>query len=325
MTLRCMLVMADGAARRVGQNGVLIGRQDDCDVVSPDPAASRRHAFVRVTSEGPEVVPLGRGPIEINGKAHERPCALADGDQLAVPGVAMRVQVTREASESAVSGFVLARERGGKFGIVREAFSIGGEDDDLVIESWPRSTLTFHVAQGELLVELRAGEASVGTEPIALGTLRAVAIGERVSCRGETFTIEAARDHATTTAVSAAQMLPTRVKIEMLPRGGIAVFTLPEGEHTVFLADRRFDLLIALLHPPGGYVPGEYISDDAIRAVVWPRNPGIGRQEINVLISRIRRDLVDAGLHGPKLIQRAPGGGGTRFILAHDASIVVKQ
>jgi hypothetical protein len=51
----------------------------------------------------------------------------------------------------------------------------------------------------------------------------------------------------------------------------------------------------------------------------------VSRPEINMLISRCRRDLVDAGLAGPRLIERAPGGGGTRVTLAANAEIVVKS
>ena len=124
---------------------------------------------------------------------------------------------------------------------------------------------------------------------------------------------------------SGAHDFPSAVEIEMLPRGGLIKFRLASGEHAVYLADRRFDLLVALLQPPGGHVPGEFVTDDTVRAIVWPRNPGVSRPEINVLISRCRRDLVDAGLNGPRLIQRAPGGGGTRFTLAPGARIAVKQ
>jgi len=110
----------------------------------------------------------------------------------------------------------------------------------------------------------------------------------------------------------------------MLPRGGRIVFTVAAGERAVYLADRRFDLLMALLRPPEGHQPGEFVSDDAVRAVVWPRNPAVSRPEINMLISRCRRDLIDAGLAGPRLIERAPGGGGTRFAVGPKAQIVVK-
>jgi hypothetical protein len=50
----------------------------------------------------------------------------------------------------------------------------------------------------------------------------------------------------------------------------------------------------------------------------------VSRPEINMLISRCRRDLVEAGLAGPRLIERAPGGGGTRLALAPGAEVVMK-
>jgi hypothetical protein len=61
--LRCVVVVRDGPSRRVGAGGLLIGRQGDCDIVTNDPSVSRRHALVRLTSDGAEVVPLGRAPI----------------------------------------------------------------------------------------------------------------------------------------------------------------------------------------------------------------------------------------------------------------------
>jgi DNA-binding winged helix-turn-helix (wHTH) protein len=103
------------------------------------------------------------------------------------------------------------------------------------------------------------------------------------------------------------------------------VFTVATGERAVYLADRRFDLMMALLQPPDGHQAGDFVSDDAVRSVVWPRNPGVSRPEINMLISRCRRDLVAAGLAGTRLIERAPGGGGTRFVLGAGAQIVVKS
>ena len=47
--LRCMLVLPGGPARRVGPAGALLGRQGDCDLVTADPRASRRHAPSRPT------------------------------------------------------------------------------------------------------------------------------------------------------------------------------------------------------------------------------------------------------------------------------------
>lgn len=322
-----MLVMRDGPSRRVGLNGVVIGRQKDCDIVALDPSVSRRHALVRITAEGVEVVPLGRSPIEINGKASDKPVVLANGDALTLPGLSLSVTIEAQAATADVGGgFVLERARGGSFGVTHTPFMIGGgERDDLIVKKWPEALLALHVAQGELFVELRTGKAEHNAEPIEVGVLEPLAVGDELTCRDEGFVIHHARGReAATTAVSTRSDLPTRVEIEMLPRGGRVVFSVAAGDRAVYLADRRFDLMMALLKPPDGYQAGEFIPDDTVRAVVWPRNPGVSRPEINMLISRCRKDLVDAGLAGPRLIERSPGGGGTRITLAAKAEVVVR-
>ncbi|HMG52666.1 MAG TPA: FHA domain-containing protein, partial [Kofleriaceae bacterium] len=80
--VHCVLDVRGGPSRRVGPSGVLIGRQSDCDIVASDPSVSRRHALVRLTAGGAEVVPLGRSPVDVNGAPSARPRALADGDEL---------------------------------------------------------------------------------------------------------------------------------------------------------------------------------------------------------------------------------------------------
>ena len=67
------------------------------------------------------------------------------------------------------------------------------------------------------------------------------------------------------------------------------------------------------------------MDDDVVRAVVWPRNPAVTRPEINMLISRCRRDLIEAGLAGGRLLERAPGGGATRLTLAPGALVRVRS
>jgi len=79
---------------------------------------------------------------------------------------------------------------------------------------------------------------------------------------------------------------------------------------------------VSLLRPPPGSRAGDFISDDVVRSIVWPRNEAITRPEINMLISRCRRDLIQAGLSGSRLLERAPGGGGTRLALAPNAEVV---
>ena len=315
-----MLELADGPSRRVGPSGVLIGRQRDCDIVASDPSVSRRHALVRLTGEGVEVVRLGKGPVELNGTAISDARRLADGDELRVPGLVLGVKIELpRADVGALAGFVL--ERGGSsFGVPYSPFVIGGGDtDDLIVAKWPSHALVLHVAQGELYVEASEEGATRNDEPIA--GLEAFAPGDRLSYRGETFTIAQATGSVPTTAVGSRSELPARVTIEMLPRGGRIVFAIGGRDHAVYLPDRRFDLMCALLRPPAEYRAGDFIPDDTVRGMVWPRRPEVSRQEINMLISRCRRDLVEAGLAGPRLVERAPGGGGTRVALATGAHV----
>ena len=290
-----------------------------------DPAISRRHAHVRMTLDGAEIVPLGRTPLDINGESTPRTRALAEGDELRFPGLTLVVQLRDEPDVAEdVTGYVLERSGGGVFGVVGSPFSIGGGDrDDLIVAGWPERALELRVAQGELFVEPRVAGVAVfdrvlePDEPVAIGE------GDVLVFADETFTVRQFDATAPTTKVKRGE-LPTRVVIEILPRGGRIVFTTSAREYEVLLADRRLDLLMALLHPPAGHAAGDWIPDDVVRAVVWPRNPGVSRPEINTLISRCRRDLVGAGLAGPRLLERSPGGGATRIALASGATVEVR-
>jgi hypothetical protein len=319
-------VVEGGASRRVGPNGLLIGRQQDCDLVALDPRVSRRHALVRLTADAAEVVPLGRTPIEINSKLHDKPHALCDGDTITLPGLVLAVELRAQAPDPKRDArFTLERAAGGTFGIVHSPFVIGGGDTaDLIVKRWPAQALRLHVAQHELFVEVVAGKATKNGAEITADALEPLGFGDRLGYRRETFVVGAADAcHARTTAVADLGDLPARVAIEMLPRGGRVVFVIGGGERAVYLADRQLDLVIALLRPPAPYVVGEYVPDEVVRGIVWPRDPSVSRPEINMLISRCRRSLVEAGLAGPRLLERAPGGGGTRLALAPGAEVVI--
>ncbi len=322
--LRCVILVSDGPSRRVGAGGLLIGRQRDCDIVADDPSVSRRHALIRVTGDGAEMVPLGRAPITINGKACDRATALTDGDRIELPAMCLTVVLEIPRPDHTQStGFALARQRGGSFGISHSPFVVGGgEHDDLIVKGWPTAAMRFHVAQGGLFVEVTEA-ARLNNQALADDGVVELAAGDALAFRKEVFTISlvAGGDH--TTVVGDKTGLPRQVVVQILPRGGRIVFGLADGERAVFLADRRLDLLVALLRPPAPYSPGDFIPDDVVRPIVWPRNPAVSRPEINMLISRCRQDLVAAGLHGPRLLERAPGGGATRVALAPSAKITV--
>ena len=320
------MTVPNGASRRVGPNGLLIGRKQDCDLVCDDPSVSRRHALVRLTANGAELVPLGRGPVELNGKKLDKPAALADGDTLAVPGLSLEVQIDAQRPDrSASASWRLERARGGSFGLVHSPFVIGGDEgDDLIVKRWPAHALRFHIAQGELYLEPTVAKATRNGAALEAGAMEPLVVGDAIAFRKELFTVSQVA-HDATTAVATVNDLPSQVAIEILPRGGRVVLTTAEGARALFLADKRLDLVIALLRPPAGYQPGDFIPDDVVRAIVWPRNPGVSRPEINVLIGRCRRDLVEAGLAGARLLERSPGGGGTRFAVAPGAIVTVES
>lgn len=319
---RCALLTPDGASVRVGSQGLLIGREHGCDILITDPAISRRHALIRVGAEGAELVPLGRVPPLLNGDPCNKIHPLAHGDRLQLADQTFVVELEVPKAGTSGSGYCLVRGAS-SFAISHTPFQVGGAPtDDLTIGGWPAGALRFHVAQNELFVEIVEGTATLGGEPIEVGTLEAVDVGDALGYLDEKLGIAKTSDRAHTTVAMSIAALPSKVTVELLPRGGRVVFALPDGDHTVYLADRRLDLVMALLKPPSEYAPGDFIPDDVLRPLVWPRNPNVIRSEINVHITRVRRDLLAAGLPGPRLLQRSPGGGGTRLALAAGCEVV---
>jgi DNA-binding winged helix-turn-helix (wHTH) protein len=122
------------------------------------------------------------------------------------------------------------------------------------------------------------------------------------------------------TTLSTVATFPTAAHLEFLPTGGLLRLTWGGREHAIWISDRRCDLLAALLSPAAH--AGEFISDNALHARIWPGEPA-NRLQMNTLVYRLRQTLTSAGVDGPSLIERAPGGGGTRIRLAKDAAVSV--
>src|SRR5262249_20786871 len=156
---------------------------------------------------------------------------LVDGDRLQLLGIALAVTVAIPRPDlEARAGFVLARADGASFGIVHTPFVVGGGDtDDLIVKKWPARVLSLHVAQSALFVELHTGAATRTGQPLEADALTALAPGDRLACRGESFVVRGVGGPEDTTALRGAD-LPSRVVIEMLPCGGRVVFTIGAGE-----------------------------------------------------------------------------------------------
>lgn len=138
---RCSVISPDGVSRRVGGQGLLIGRDPACDIIVTDPSVSRRHALIRASFDGVELVPLGRLPVGHNGRPCERAKLLADGDRIEVAELAFTARVELPRPAGAHTGYRLVRGRS-SFALSHTPFVAGGGDtDDLILERWPAGAL----------------------------------------------------------------------------------------------------------------------------------------------------------------------------------------
>jgi len=85
------------------------------------------------------------------------------------------------------------------------------------------------------------------------------------------------------------------IRIHAMRRGGQVTIVSSAGEHSVTLAKRRFLLVAALLAPPAPYQAGDYVPDYILVPLVWTKDEVVGRENINVLLHRVRHDLAAAG------------------------------
>lgn len=321
------LELADGTRRRVGPAGLLIGRSADCDLVLNDEHASRRHAIVHGTADGVALVPLGKeaARVESTGNA-----GLADGTRLSFPGLTVTVRATSSADDVDPS-WVLRHHGGGVFGVGERGLSVGdGPDDDLRIPGCAAGSAVFRVASGKLLLEpgvaLRVSGNKAGLVQLEPGTLHPLSRGNVVHLgRAQISVIVGGATYLGTTlgrrGAAPPMTEPPTVRLQFLPRGG-RLFVVSGGEETVvYLAGRRCDLAACLLQPPAPYVLGEPIPDDVLIPRVWPGGTET-RSAVGVLLHRLRRDLVHAGLDGVALVVRAEGG--TRFVVPSGASVTVE-
>lgn len=313
---------SEGGRVFIGPGSVLVGRSHDCDIVVADPRASRHHALFRATDEGVEVLPFGRQPVSVNGTERVTPTPLGAGDRVTFVGLAFVIVQARpsEAPEPDVLWGV-ERAPGALFRVAHSPFRVGGAaDDHLIVVGWPPTVFALHLVGDHLDLEaLRPGV----TVRAALDVGECVQLqsGSRVSFNGQSVRVVALpRDPTKVTDTSARELEPTGAELQFLPRGGRLTVRYGPRSLTVYLSDRRCDLVACLLQPPHPFKPGDVVPDEVLIDRVWPQQGG-GRVELNTLVFRARKDLIKAGIDGAALVSRE--GGGVRFCLAHGARVTV--
>lgn len=320
--LQYWLEDAAGYRVRVGLGGVLVGRDERCDVVVRTPEASRQHALLREGADDLELIHLGRNPTRVNGEEVPRQATLRPGDRVEVPGGAFVVVAGEAREQPRVWHLELDQQH--LFAVTSSPFAVGGGgDDDLTVPGWPDAALQFHLAQGALLVE-GARPVQLRDRPLPEGELTQLRAGDELAWEDRRLRVIAAGDASqATTALDPGGALPIRAELAFLPQGGRLSLEFPQDRYTAWLSELRADLIATLLSPPGDLAAGEFVPDETLIARVWPGRPEKGKRDLNLLVYWSRRALIEAGINGLTLIERAPRGGATRFRLSPGARAAV--
>ncbi len=321
------LVRDTGARLRITARGVLIGRREDCDIVIDDPRASHHHALLTPTTRGLELVALGRNPTKVDGRRVDRQAIVQHGQAIEVPGGVFMVHAPFDRRpRHPEPAWTVIHPDGNTYGIRQLPFTIGGVDaDNLIIEGWPAAALCFYPVQGGMAVELTA-QAQMNDDELEPGSVEVVDSDDMFTISGQSITLrDASGGGEDSTQMRPRSPHPTEVLFEFLPNGGRILLGFADGDRmTVSLPELRARLLAALLGPPGDYQPGEYIPDEVLLTSIWPGNTGRGRTDLNVLIHRTRKSLMNAGINPSAVLARARQGRATSFKLAPGAKVEVR-
>lgn len=321
-------VSDDGISKRITPGGLLIGRFPRCDVVTRSPQSSRRQALVYLEESGPRLAVMGRGAVSVDGLTVDVDAELREGSSIEVADLTLQVVREDGAQEERASTavWVLESPDGGLFSFSSSPYRVGGGDaDDLRVERWPESALTFHTHGSRLEVEPSV-PTLVDGETIPVGQVTALRRGSKVSVEGIQVRIVTGGDLGGGSTISLeGETAPgaKEVRLEFLPRGGRLHIRTSGVEHSLYLTERRCDFIAVLLQPPAPFSPGDHIPDEQLWARVWGKQPS-GKKTLHVLLHRLRKDLDRVGLRGAELLERSEGGGATRFVLRKDAHVTLE-
>jgi hypothetical protein len=308
----------------IGAWPLLIGRNHDCNIVLEQPEISRHHLLVRLGGNGAEMLPLGRGPVRLNGTRCSSLSTLAAGDRIEV-GEWCFVVGEGEAEYSARSSEVawcLERQSGLLHLVVASPFRVGGGAvDDLIIDGWEPTVFSLTLGRGApSLTALRRGVAC--GHDLEEGERVVVAEDAVITYQSQSFHLRAKAARAEAETFTAARPRhAVVVMLEFLPRGGRLTLEIGGRLHVALLADRRCDLVASLLQPPSPFVAGDVVPEETVCEHVWPGERN-GRTELNSLLYRLRHGLADEGIDPTLLFERV--GGGLRFCLAAGARVIVR-
>ncbi len=323
---RLEFATGDGLVLRRGL--AVIGRSAACDVVLDDPAISRRQLLLQVASDGVMLVNVGRQAVCHNGQEFDEPTLAVDGDRITIGGEAFAV-VRATALSAEPPRWILRLDGGLSIKIRRVPFLVGGgAGDDLTIDGWPSAALSLHDVGAGLVMELAPAARALlqrgeGAAFDAEGLVR-LAVGMRVYVGGRSFSIVATgADLEGSTLLGGEAASAVELRICAHRRGGTLSIQGGGRCSEVVLAKRRFALVRALLCPQKPAMPGDFIGVETLCRVIWPDDPGKDESDFNVLLYRVRRDLLRAGIDASELVERGRCAGVLRSPIAARADIII--
>jgi hypothetical protein len=318
---RCWLDLKDGSRLRVKPGGLLLGRARDCDVRVLNPGASSQHALVRAGRDGVELIHFGRNPTLVDGSPcpQGRSTRLEAGGVVQIPGLEARIRV-EEGEEPEPSGWAVDAGEGVVRPISVSPFLIGGSArDDLVLPNLPGSAITLTLSQSALYF-WSAVDLSIDGRPVPAGECQPLQSGWTLTVAGHRVTVnDVSGDGYSTTKLADEALSPEAILLEQFPgRGGGRLTVFVDGQEFVAPLTRNQALLIeVLLDPPLGGEGDEqgWVSDDSIAATLWPDGRGMGREDVNRELKRLRQRLHDHGMTGYRWIVKNKTGRFSRFLL----------
>jgi hypothetical protein len=314
---RCWLQRGDRSRIQITPGGILIGRTTSCHILIPDRRMSKCHALVRVSVMGPELIPLGRNPTMLNGAPQHQPVLLHDQDRLGFPSEEMSLLVLGEPA-SCERIWVLEHRDGHTYGLLDEEIMLGGGvEDALQIIGWPPGAARLITLHGELLLMVMV-EGQLNGESLSPMELPRICSGDTLTFAGESVRfLERSVASVQTTQVSSVPSpeVLTAIRFEFLPDGGELTLSIGGRRHQLKLSELRSRLLAILIAPAGDYAAGDFIPDEMVLNGVWPRQASKERSDINLLLYRLRVDLLKAGIVPHRLIERLKRGQATKLCI----------
>ena len=300
-------VIQEGAvALSVALDGkpVHIGRACFNDVVINDPRVSEYHALVWPVDGVAWVRDLGSSNgTFVNDEKLVGRLALKPGDEIVVGEVYLHLHTSRALRSVEPPLLVEDGRTGLAVPMVRNRFRVGSAPDcDLVI---PDGEAVEFMLRQDLTGLYRM--TSCGDQPTV--------VDEPFEAAGRTFTVRDASETFQQTVVpTSLQGTPGYLVVADMggPRGVSAVIRNLEGGQDYFVEAENRAILLCLLAQAvkadldeglEGSAVG-WRDDHDLRVALWGRNAG--KNQLNVLLHRVRKELWDAGID-PRFIEKARG------------------